>query len=74
MARKLYSAEEALALILAEDSQEDIDGSDYGNDSDFEDESESENEVSFHAGHPAARRHKEEVAVRRLSFDLQRLF
>ena len=50
MARKLYSAEEALALILAEDSQEDIDGSDYGNDSDFEDESESENEVSFHAG------------------------
>ena len=44
MAKKLYSTDEARAIILApnaQDTEEDIDASDYGENSDFEDETSS---------------------------------
>ena len=43
--KKLYSTDEARAIILApnaQDTEEDIDASDYGENSDFEDENSSE--------------------------------
>ena len=43
--KKLYSTDEARAIILApnaQDNEEDIDASDYGENSDFEDENSSE--------------------------------
>ena len=45
MARKSYTAEEALAIILGE-SAEDIDDSEYCHGSDFEDEIDTEDEVA----------------------------